>query len=56
MTAGSFGFVDVEIDMEGFNGESTMGCLVRIGWFLRTFSMVYLLSPVTEWYLPALRI
>ena len=42
MTAGSFGFVDVEIDMEGFNGESTMGYLVRIGWFLPTFRRVHL--------------
>ena len=48
MTAGSFGLVDVEIDMEGFNGESTIGYLVHIGWFLLSFRRVYSLSLVTE--------
>ena len=48
MSAGSFELVDVGLDMEGFNGESTMGYLVRIGWFLLTFRRVYSLPLVTE--------
>ena len=49
MSARSFGLVDAGIDiMEGFNGEPTMGYLVRIGWFLLTFRRVYSLSLVTK--------
>ena len=56
MTAGPFGFVDVKIDTEGFNGESATGYWVRIGWFPLALRRVYLLSLVTERYLLVPRI
>ena len=56
MTAGSSGFVDVKIHMEGFNGESATGYWVRIGWFLLTFRRVYSLLLMTERHLPVPRL